>query len=173
MLFRSLSDLSASFYEKYKEPNYLIEFQKIFESTGKKVEGIIEPIHNAIHEIMTEMGKIDFEKNYQTKYVAELTNKCHRCKSDVLAGEKFYHCIDDSKLCKKCYDSVGKDWNEKIFQHETIFGSSKPYRSIQICKEKFEIELAKLRELGLYDEHRSVVLRDKVANLFKIGRAHV
>lgn len=169
-----ISDIYTEFYEQHKNPKYVKQFQEIIGARGDKTEKtLLKPIHQEIYETILELKKIDFESNLDSiiNNSSQTEIKCENCQKKSFgipnSREKFTKYKDGSMLCKECHKTIGKEWQKKIDEYETVEGSAKIFRLIQISIKKLESQLEKLREIGFYEDPQSIVVRDHVADAIR------
>jgi len=169
-----ISDIYTEFYEQHKNPKYVKQFQEIIGAKGDKIEKtLLQPIHQEIYETISELKKINFESNLESivNNSSPTEIQCENCQKRSSANpdsrKKFAKYRDGSILCKECHKTIGKEWQKKIKENETVEGSAKIFRLVQISIKKLESQLEKLREIGLYEDPQSKVVRDHVADAIR------
>jgi len=177
---KQISDIYAELYQKYMNPKYIKNFQEIIGAQGEKTEKtLLKPIHQSIYDTIEELKKIDFEKNLNSNQ--KVTNQteiiCDNCGKSSLANPdsptKFSKYVDGSVLCKECRKNIGKEWQRKIAENETVEGSAKVLRLTHKSIGKLELQLEQLREIGLYDDVQSKVVRDHAAQAIRDASVHI
>jgi len=171
---KHISDIYADLYQHYMNPKYIRNFQEVIATHGEKTEKILlKPIHQSIYDTIEELKKIDFEKNSGSneKVINQTEIICDNCGKSSLANPdsnaKFSKYGDGSALCKDCHKTIGKEWQRKIDEYETVEGSAKVLRLIQKAISKLELQLEQLRQIGLYNDTQSMVVRDHAAEAIR------
>ncbi len=166
-----ISDIYTDLYQQYEDPKYVKEFQDTFGIVGEKTEkNLLKPIHQSIYDTIAELNKITQEEDVEK--IKKLDNKCDNC-GDASAN-KYFEYDDGSVLCETCRKNIGKEWKKKVDNLEgTIEGSTKILNSIQKVITKLESQLEQLREMGLYDDSQSRVVRDHVAEAIRNASVYI
>jgi len=166
-----VSDIYTDLYQQYQDPKYVKEFQDTFGLIGEKAEkNLLKPIHQSIYETIEELNKISQDENQAS--ATNLDKKCDNC-GDASA-KKYFDYDDGSVLCETCRKNIGKEWKKNIDNLEgTIEGSKKLWASIQKLVSKLESQLDQLRNMGLYEDDQSKVVRDHVAQAIRNASVYI
>lgn len=163
-IVKHISDIYHDLYLQHENKKYIKDFQTTFEILGEKTEeSLLNPIHESIYDTIKKLKNISLEKNSN---VSETNNVCDNCGNPVVP--KMYKRFDDSSiLCDTCNREMGKEWKKRIKDEETVKGSSKAILQIKRIITKLESQLDQLREIGLYDNVQSKVVRDHAAQAIR------
>lgn len=164
-----VSDIYHDLYLQYNNTKYVKEFQEAFVTLGEKTErNLLKPIHQSIYETIKKLKEINLEKNNDQNKIksTEMVEICDNCGKSI--QPKLYRTYDDdSILCEECHKEIGKEWKKQIKEEETVKGSGKIIRQIKRVIVKLESQLEQLREIGLYDDEQSKVVRDHTAEAIR------
>lgn len=168
-IVKYISDIYHDLYLQHGNKKYIKDFQDVFETLGEKTEeNLLIPIHQSIYDTIKKLKEINLEKNNDHDEVksTEIDEICDNCGRSVLP--KLYKTYDDdSILCEECNKKIGKEWKKQIKEEETVKGSGKTIRQIKRVIKKLESQLDQLREIGLYDDEQSKVVRDHTAEAIR------
>jgi hypothetical protein len=167
-IVKHISDIYHDLYLQHGSKKYIKDFQDTFGILGDKTEeNLLKPIHQSIYDIIKKLEKISLDKNdnIDEDEITETDNMCDNCGKSASKYNKKYD--DDSILCEECYLYVGKEWKKRIKDEETIEGSTKIILKIKRITTKLELQLDQLREIGLYDDEQSKVVRDHAAEAIR------
>ena len=166
-----VSDIYTDLYQQYQDPKYVKEFQDTFGLIGEKAEkNLLKPIHQSIYETIEELNKISQDENQAS--ATNLDKKCDNCED--ASAKKYFDYDDGSVLCETCRKNIGKEWKKNIDNLEgTIEGSKKLWVSIQKAIAKLESQLDQLRNMGLYEDNQSKVVRDHVAQAIRDASVYI
>jgi len=170
-VIKYISDIYTDLYQQYQDPKYVREFQDTYGILGDKAEkNLLKPIHKSIYETIEELNKISQEENPNN--LTKSDKKCDNC-GDALA-KKYFDYDDGSILCETCRKNIGKEWKKRTDNLEgTIEGSKKILSSIQKTTAKLESQLEQLREIGLYENDQSKIIRDHAAQAIRDASVHI
>jgi hypothetical protein len=167
-IVKYISDIYHDLYLQHGNKKYVKDFQDIFGTLGDKTkENLLKPIHQSIYDTIKKLEKISLDKNddIDEDEIIETDNVCDNCGKPVSQYVKKYD--DDSVLCQECYVDVGKEWKKRIKEEKTVEGSTKIILKVKRITTKLELQLDQLREIGLYDDEQSKVVRDHVAEAIR------
>jgi hypothetical protein len=168
-IVKHISDIYHDLYLQHENKKYVKDFQDIFGTLGDKTEeSLLKPIHESIYDTIKKLNKISLENNNEVdeNEITESDYVCDNCGKSV--SPKMYKTYDDdSILCLECHVDIGKEWKKRIKEEETVQGSGKAILNIQRVLKKLESQLDELREIGLYDDIQSKVVRDHVAEAIR------
>ena len=162
-----ISDIYHDLYLQYGDKKYVKDFQGIFGTLGDKTEEtLLKPIHELIYDTINELRKINLENNDTDEdKITEINHVCDKCGKTVIPNT--YTTYDDgSILCEDC-KIHSREWKEKIKQEETVQGSTKAVLRIDRMVKKLELQFDELREIGLYENVQSIVVRDHAAEAIR------
>jgi hypothetical protein len=166
-IVKYISDIYHDLYLQHGNKKYVKDFQDIFGTLGDKTEeNLLKPIHQSIYDTIKKLEKISLDKNDDIDdEIIETDNVCDNCGKPVSQYTKKYD--DGSVLCQECYVGVGKEWKKRIKEEETVEGSTKIILKVKRITMQLELQLDQLREIGLYDDEQSKVVRDHAAEAIR------
>ena len=155
-IVKYISDIYHDLHLQHGNKKYVKDFQDVFGIIGEKTEeSLLNPIHDSIYDTINKLKKIRLKEESD---VSETNKTCDNCGNPALPTINLFE--DDSVLCNTCYKEMGKEWQKRIKDEETVQGSSKAMVQIKRTITKLESQLDQLREVGLYDNVQSKVVRD-------------
>lgn len=178
-IVKHISDIYHDLHLQHGSKKYIKDFQDIFGTLGEKTEeSLLKPIHQSIYDTIKKLDKIDLKQNNEdSNDETEKTKiECENCgnilekhndSDNIFTSKRYFHYDDGSILCRDCNSTIGKEWKKKIESEKTIEGSSKKLRQIMKIISKLELQLNQLREIGLYDDVQSRVVRDHTAEAIR------
>jgi hypothetical protein len=168
---KHISDIYHDLYQEYKNSKYVKDFQDVFGTLGEKTEkNLLKPIHQSIYDIIAELNKISLEKDDDSheEDIKKTDYECENCgKISSKLSSKSFDYKDGSILCEECHKKIGKQWQKQIDSEETVEGSSKKLRQINKVIAKLKSRLDQLREIGLYEDSKSIAVRDDAAQAIR------
>jgi len=168
-IVKYIPDIYHDLYLRHGNKKYVKDFQDVFGTLGEKTEeNLLKPIHQSIYDTIKKLEKTSLEKNndIDEDEIAEIDNVCDNCGKSI--SSKMYKTYDDdSILCEECHKEIGKEWKKRIKEEETVEGSAKIILKVKRIIAKLESQLDQLREIGLYDDEQSKVVRDHAAEAIR------
>src|SRR5690606_37822303 len=161
-IVKHISDIYHDLYLQHGNKKYVKDFQDVFGTLGEKTEeNLLKPIHQSIYDTIKKLNKIDLKENEDLgeEESIEADIECDNCK--ISLNQKLHKNYDDgSVLCIECHTNIGKEWKKRIKEEATVEGSAKTILQIKRLIAKLESQLDQLREIGLYEDEQSKVVRD-------------
>ncbi len=166
-----ISDVYADISKRHKKPQYIKDFQEIFNTIGKNTEkGILNPAIESIYTELENLRKFKLEDTQEDDNGRKVCDNCGATNSNIfsLAGwTSFWLCDDGIVLCNKCKKKSNKPCKkiDDLSIHEKKW--RKKLKGVYDIINSIESKIDKLNKIGLYNHSQSKSARDHVAEVIR------
>ncbi len=165
-IIKELSDIYADIGNRHKSKKYIKEFQEAFGVHGEKTEkNLLQPIFKLIYENVEELDKIKITEEGKRNTKIKAHDRCDNCGTQEGDIRDFK---DGSTLCNSCYRKIGEKWEEEVDElsedNLVVRGNVKKIFGYVHSIEKTTEEL---KEMGLFNDAQSKVVRDHAAEAIR------
>jgi len=166
-----ISDVYTDISKRYKKPQYVKDFQKMFNTYGKETEKkVLTPAIESMYIELEKLRKfkLDDNKDDDENEVCDICGQSDSGFLSILGLRSFWLCDNGAVLCDKCKDISKKSCKkiDDLDMHEKKWRKMMKgaYEIIRLIERKID----NLYKIGLYDNSQSKIVRDRVAEVIRL-----